>query len=140
MNKWISLLCLLAIAVFAMLIAGRLEASGENTPTFITINDSNFHVVRKGPVRFSHSRHSADYDIACAQCHHDFKNGVNIWKEGDPVSACSECHDAETANGDIPNLKLAFHRNCQKCHKAVAGGENKAPFLKCNGCHALKKG
>ena len=93
---------------------------------------------RKGPVKLTHKKHSADYKVACADCHHEYKDGKNVWKEGDPVKKCSACHDANEKKDKADKLQNAYHKNCKDCHKkAVEEGKVKdAPFKKCNDCHA----
>jgi uncharacterized cupredoxin-like copper-binding protein len=92
---------------------------------------------KKGPVTLSHKKHSADYKVACTECHHDYKDGKNVWNDKMPAKKCSECHDAEVKQGNADKLNLAFHKNCQSCHKELKGKE--APWKKCADCHAEKK-
>jgi hypothetical protein len=42
---------------------------------------------RKPPVQFSHQVHAA-HRVACTQCHHDYRNGRNVWHQGQPVQPC----------------------------------------------------
>lgn len=100
----------------------------------------------KSPVSFSHTKHSEGYQTDCAECHHKYEDGANIWVEGDPVAKCQECHNDPTVKdeGKLPeekkakNLKLAFHNSCQACHKQL---KKKAPQTyekiptKCEKCH-----
>jgi len=37
---------------------------------------------RKGPVAFSHLTHAEDYELSCTQCHHEYKDGKNVWEGG----------------------------------------------------------
>jgi predicted CXXCH cytochrome family protein len=87
----------------------------------------------------THKKHSADYKIACAECHHVYEGGKNVFKEGDPVQKCSGCHDAVKSEGKVKKLMLAYHKNCQGCHKEMnKAGEKTGPTRKCNDCHAKK--
>lgn len=102
----------------------------------------------KAAVPFTHKKHAEDYKIACADCHHVFKDGKNVWKEGDPVQKCEECHTNAEIQGEakLPpeekklNLKLAFHNNCQGCHKQLKKDkpDTTAPIT-CTGCHPAEK-
>ena len=91
---------------------------------------------KKGPVKFAHKKHAADYKVTCTECHHEYKDGKNVWKDTDPVKKCSACHDPEKKQGNAEKLNLAFHKNCQTCHKELKGKE--APYKKCNDCHQEK--
>ena len=59
-----------------------------------------------GPVEFNHKKHAEDYNIACADCHHVYEDGKNIWKEGDPVQTCDSCHEvaAQCLSPELPGL------------------------------------
>jgi hypothetical protein len=102
----------------------------------------------KAAVPFTHKKHAEDYKIACTDCHHVFKDGKNVWKEGDPVQKCEACHTNTEVQGEakLPpeekklNLKLAFHNNCQGCHKQLKKDkpDTKAPVT-CTGCHPGEK-
>ena len=98
-------------------------------------------------VVFTHEKHLEDYDIACDECHHVYENGKNVWEEGMPVAKCEACHNEKTVRGESKlspelkkkNLKLAFHRNCQKCHRKLKreDSQSKAPTV-CTKCHTKK--
>lgn len=105
--------------------------SGDVKDSF-KIYDSTFTKHRKPAVDFHHKQHSVDLKIACTQCHHHYKDGKNVWKEGDKVAMCNECHKLKK-QGKILDLRNAFHKNCQTCHRK----EKKGP-TKCNQCHAKK--
>lgn len=70
---------------------------------------------------FGHKKHAEDYKIACTDCHHTYKEGKNVWKEGDPVKRCEECHTiVDLAKKKDPmSLYFAYHTNCVGCHKAL---------------------
>ncbi len=102
----------------------------------------------KAAVPFTHKKHAEEYKIACNECHHVMKDGKNVWKEGDPVDRCEKCHTNDVIQGEaqLPpdqkklNLKLAFHDNCQGCHKKLKKDkpDTKAPIT-CTGCHPAEK-
>lgn len=124
------------ICVFAGI--GVLTAT--DIPDTIMIDNQGYKADKKGPVKFSHKAHAVDHKIACTECHHKYENGKNVWKEGDPVKKCIECHSPLKKQGKVKKLKNAYHRNCKNCHKKLfkAGKSKKAPFRKCNDCHQKK--
>jgi len=92
---------------------------------------------KKGAVKLTHKKHSVDYKVACTECHHEYKDGKNVWNDKMPVKKCKECHDPEKKQGNADKLQLSYHKNCQTCHKELKGKE--APWKKCADCHAEKK-
>lgn len=137
MKKGFLALALVLFAGLMFLSIGTLQAV--DAPDTVKIYESSIKDHKKGPVNFSHKKHSAEYKVACAECHHLYKDGKNTWKEGDPVQKCSSstCHDAEKKQGNADKLNLAYHKNCQTCHKELKGKE--APWKKCADCHAEKQ-
>lgn len=119
-------------------------AQQQKVPSTITLKPPIWEKLTKGPVVFNHEKHAKDYQIACTECHHRYENGKNVWKEGDKVQPCWECHTEQTIRGEkkLPaaqqklNLKLAFHNNCIDCHKLVKkqNAEVDSPIT-CIGCH-----
>jgi predicted CXXCH cytochrome family protein len=110
-----------------------------DAPDEINILDSSIENPKKGAVHFTHKKHAVDYKIACTECHHVYKEGKNVFKQGDPVQKCSACHDPVKSEGNVKKLMLAFHKNCQGCHKDLeAAGKPTGPTKKCNDCHATK--
>jgi cytochrome c553 len=114
------------------LAAGVLTAA--DVTEKIVIDNKGYSKDIKGPVNFNHLKHSKDYNVACTGCHHEYKDGKNIWKEGDAVKSCVTCHNPEKAQDNVPKLMMAFHNNCKDCHKK--SGKDTAPSSKCNDCHA----
>ena len=111
-----------------------------DVPDEINIKADAFPKHKKGPVKLTHKKHNVDYKIACADCHHVYKEGKNIYKEGDPVQKCSACHDPVESKGKVKKLMLAYHKNCMGCHKALEkAGKETGPTKKCNDCHQKKK-
>ena len=104
----------------------------------------------KGPVNLKHKQHNEEYKIECNECHHVYKDGKNTFKEGDHVQKCMECHNEPTIKGEkkLPkdkqalNLKLAYHNNCQGCHKKLKK-QDKEKYGKipttCIKCHTKSK-
>ncbi len=132
--KKFSLLALLVVAGAALIFGGALTAA--DVPDEVSISNEGYASDKKGPVKLTHKKHVEDYEAACESCHHVYEDGENVWKEGDPVQQCSECHDYEKSEGNILKLQLAYHKNCKECHKdAYKEGNKNAPFRKCNGCH-----
>jgi hypothetical protein len=136
--------CLAAAAV-VMFSAALLVWAAQQAPDEITIKPALWPTLTKAPVVFSHKKHSADYKVACNQCHHIYKDGKNTWKEGDAVEKCDKCHTNAVVQGEAKltpeekklNLKLAFHNNClNNCHKKLKAEkpDSKAPVA-CTGCH-----
>lgn len=72
---------------------------------------------RKPAIVFSHKLHATSYGAACAECHH---KGKNI--------KCSSCH-LRRDQGNIINLKGAFHQQCHDCHRKTSGPKA------CGRCH-----
>ena len=138
MKKRILLLSTVIISIALFTGVGILIAT--DCPDEISIKSDAFTKYKKGAVKLSHKKHNVDYKIACAECHHVYKDGKNVFKEGVPVQKCSECHDALKSKGKVKKLMIAYHRNCQVCHKKLAkGGKKTGPTKKCNGCHEKKK-
>ena len=105
-----------------------------DVPDVITISNTGYKADKKSPVTFHHKKHSEEYKVECVACHHNYQDGKNVWKEGDPVKKCSACHDPEKKDGNKQKLQNAYHNNCKDCHKEK-NDDKKAPFKKCSGCH-----
>lgn len=94
-------------------------------------------------VKFPHMKHFDDYGYDCTECHHIYKNGVNVWTDGDETS-CQICHNEPTVKNEkrlsLPqqklNLKLSYHGKCIGCHRKYNHENNKkvAPIT-CQDCH-----
>jgi hypothetical protein len=129
----IALAIMLAFAAAAFMTTGAVaqDTKSGKVDDVITLSDPTFKRDTKSPVEFNHKEHAVDYKIDCASCHHVYKDGKNVWKEGDKVAKCAECHTSarKTVDG-VPSLYKAFHDNCRDCHKK----EKKGP-TKCNECH-----
>jgi len=93
---------------------------------------------KKAPVTLTHKKHAEEYGIACADCHHVYKDGENIFEEGDSVQKCSECHNAQKSEGKVKKLMLAYHKNCMGCHKELKKQAKETGPTTCSGCHLTK--
>ncbi len=135
-------------AVLILAAAMVVFAAEQTAPDDITIKAGIWTSHTKSAVHLTHKKHAEDYKIACDKCHHVFKDGKNVWKQGDPVQKCEACHNEPTIEGEkkLPpdqqklNLKIAFHDNCQGCHKEEKKNkpDTKAPIT-CTGCHPAEK-
>lgn len=133
--------CLFA-AVFVFSVAFFVYAA--DAPDTITLKPALWPKQTKTPVLLTHKKHVEEYKIACADCHHVYKDGKNVWKEGDPVDKCEKCHNEPTIQGEkkLPpdqqklNLKLAYHNNCVGCHQKFKKEkpDSKIPVT-CAQCH-----
>ena len=138
MNKKILSILAVVFTGLLFLAAGALTAA--DVPDELCISEKGYQADKKGPVKLTHKKHSVDYKVACTDCHHDYKDGKNVWKEGAPVKKCIACHDPLNKKGKVDKLQVAYHKNCKNCHKALIkeGKSKKAPFKKCNDCHEKK--
>ncbi|MCB2194024.1 MAG: cytochrome c family protein [Deltaproteobacteria bacterium] len=129
----IAVLVALAFAVVAMLgtVAIAQDTKSGKVPDSFKIQDKLFKKHKKSAVEFTHKKHSVDHKLACTECHHVYKDGKNVFKDGDKVQKCAECHTSPKKDqGKMLSLYKAFHTNCRDCHKAAKKGPRK-----CNECH-----
>ena len=137
------------IALCYSMIAAVCAEQQPVEPEFQIDNRKEFAKSVQGPVLLTHEKHSKEHKVACTECHHVYKDDQNIWKEDDKVEKCVTCHPTDRTAatekfGETKKLDLknAFHKNCQTCHKEVnktkvdATGEM-AP-TKCKECHGEK--
>ena len=126
-------------AVFGLLPVTADATDGveaQEVPDEISINNKVYKTDRKGSVYFTHSEHAEGYVDSCDKCHHDYKDGKNVWEEGQPVQKCSQCHDPQKRDGKIRKLNIAYHKNCKGCHRELAReGDTQAPYKQCTDCH-----
>jgi len=123
--------CLFFVSVFSIYA----DESG-GIPDEIVIENKTYDVDRKAPVWFSHKEHAENYVDACDQCHHEYEDGKNVWKEDQPVKKCLVCHHPSKSEGKVKKLNVAFHKNCKSCHRNLAReGDTDAPFKQCTDCH-----
>jgi hypothetical protein len=131
------LICILFLAVGALTASEKKPA---DVPDDIMISNEGYKTDKKGPVKLTHKNHVAEYGAKCTDCHHIYKDGKNVLKEGDPIEKCAACHSPLKKEGKTLKLNIAYHKNCKNCHKAVMEKDpsKKAPFKKCNDCHQKK--
>ena len=139
-------LSLFVAVCFGLVMAGVAMATDKG-PETITMDSKVYETHKKALVTFSHAKHNVDYKITCAECHHVYQDGKNVWKEGDEVQKCEVCHtgakapkakEGEPALSKEEKIKgyhySAIHENCKECHKA-AKKDGKAAPTKCTECH-----
>jgi hypothetical protein len=133
------IILIIAFMAGLMSMAG-IYATANDVPDNIMIQNEGYKTNKKGPVPLSHKKHSVDYKVACTECHHDYQDGKNVWKEGQPVKKCVDCHDPLAKKGNTDKLQNAFHKNCKNCHKELAKADpgKEVPYKKCNDCHEKK--
>ena len=106
----------------------------------IIIDYEGYKKDRKGPVPFAHKKHAKNYGIACWDCHHDFKDGENIWVPWDETRPCIACHDPQKKDVTPIKLQRAFHYSCKRCHMKMADEINfSTDPRKCVSCHIKKE-
>jgi len=133
---------LLAGSVAVVFLWVAFSSAVVECPDTIVIKNDGWTKVKYEPVNFSHKKHSTEYKVTCKECHHLYKDGKNIWEEGQAVQKCSSCHNVyklgkelREASAQEKKLSLykAYHDNCKGCHKT-----NKKGPTKCTECHAKK--
>jgi hypothetical protein len=142
-------LLVLAVAALGVVFLFAGVYATQQAPDSMTMESKVFKKHKKALVTLSHKKHNVDYKIGCADCHHVYKDGKNVWKEGDEVKKCDACHTeakAPKAKEGEPKLSKAekikkyyysaIHENCAGCHKAnkKAGKEKPGPTA-CKECH-----
>ena len=141
MRKRLFTIAIIGILGSMLIATGVLIAADTTPPDEVVIENEGYKKDRYGPTNLSHAKHTAEYGAKCTDCHHDYQDGKNVWKEGDPVKKCVECHDPKGKSKDEPmGLRYAFHDNCEDCHnKAIKDGNKNAPKkTKCKECHEKK--
>ncbi len=146
MKKRIWSLGVAVLVGLMFLTVGVLTAGDQPAPPDdIVIENTGYKSDKKGGVKLSHKKHSdkkenKGYGVTCTECHHEYKDGKNVWKEGQAVKKCSECHSPLKKQGEALKLNLAYHKNCKDCHKKIVEQDSskEAPFKKCNDCHEKK--
>lgn len=138
-ERWAVSATILAFLV-VILVWCVTSAEEKSMPEEIVIENPVYEPDRKGPVHFSHLAHYDDYEVACEDCHHEYKEAKNVWTEGDPVKKCETCHDPFENKRDTKKLRIAFHNNCKSCHENLfkEGISEDAPFRSCYDCHERK--
>jgi hypothetical protein len=125
--------------------------SAQQAADEITMNSKVYPHHKKTLVAFSHKKHNVAYKVVCTDCHHAFKDGKNVWKDGDEIKKCDSCHSKTKAptGKDAPKMSTeekikefhysAIHENCMGCHKANKKAGKKTPGpTACKECHPKK--
>ena len=134
-------LLVLGVAALSMVFLFGVVYATQQAPDNIVMESKVYAKHKKALVNLSHKKHNVDYKIPCTECHHVYKDGKNVWKEGDAVQKCDACHSEAKAPKDDKCSKKdkiikyhysAIHENCKSCHKA-----SKKPTAptKCAECH-----
>ncbi|MFZ1985953.1 MAG: cytochrome c3 family protein [Desulfatitalea sp.] len=128
--KKIALFTLLPITLILLL-----AARGYSQEEMRVVDNSVFARPQRAPAMFAHDAHNAKAGIDdCAQCHHLYDDkGRKVEDESSEDQRCADCHALE-AQGRIPALRQAFHRNCKGCHVALGQG----PVV-CAQCHVTSR-
>jgi hypothetical protein len=84
------------------------------------------------PMAFPHSKHT---EYKCTECHHDYKNGMNVWHEGQEVKLCNDCHKEIKEKINVKCLEEAYHGKCEYCHKKMKKQNKKTGPTRCRHCH-----
>jgi hypothetical protein len=142
-----SMLVLAVAAMSVVFLFAVVNATQECADT-MTMESKLFPKHKKSIVTFTHKKHNVDYKIPCTDCHHVYKDGKNVFKEGDPVQKCDECHSeakAPKAKEGEPKLSKeekikkyyysAIHENCGGCHKALKKEAKPTGPTTCKECH-----
>ena len=145
-------LTILAVAglICSVAFLGLSGAAEQKAADVMDIQATLWKTHTKGPVKFTHKKHAEEYGSKCDECHHVYEKDKNVWKEGDEVQKCQECHNEATIKGEKKlskdkqalNLKLAYHNNCQGCHRKLKK-QDKEKYGKipttCIKCHTKSK-
>lgn len=125
------LICLALGAAFLVAVTLAYAATKAPDKDVVIHTKEVFKETKKTPVTFSHEKHK---DAKCDDCHHDFQEGKNVWKEGMEVKKCGACHLLE-AKDKILKLEKAYHDKCQGCHKKLKKEKKKTGPTSCSKCH-----
>ncbi len=144
------LLSLLLVTIFGMIFLAVGALTATDVPDTIKIASKVYPKLTKPAVTLTHKKHSVDYKIACTECHHDYKDGKNIWEEGKKVEKCEVCHkEPKKPKGDKTKMKKAekikkyhysaIHANCRDCHKKLKKAKKPTGPVTCAKCHVKPK-
>jgi len=83
-----------------------------------------------GKVIFDHHRHLTEsgYGLSCGECHHTLSPD-----EYSQAGSCTECHQLEEGDEDVPKRSDALHQQCIGCHREYGGGP-----MECAQCHVMQ--
>ena len=146
-------LLVLGVAVLSVVFLFAVVYAAQKAPDNITMDSKVYKKHKKALVNLSHKKHNVEHKIGCTDCHHVYKDGKNVWKEGDEVQKCDACHSEAKApkvkKGEpkIPKKEKikkyhysAIHANCVGCHKDLKKADKTRVIpTKCAECHPKKK-
>jgi len=145
-TKYLTLLVVVLTGILFLSVGTLTAAEKQAVPDEIKLQNKGYKKDKKGAVKFTHKEHNVGYNVGCADCHHVYEDGKNVWTEKDHVDKCSKCHPIiwekgkKKKKGEAMKLQNAYHKNCKTCHKTLAKeGKKSGPFKKCNKCHEKKK-
>jgi len=130
-NRANMLVALVLGAAFIVAITLAYAATQAPDHDIVISSKEVFKEPKKTPVTFSHPKHK---EFKCTECHHEYKDGKNVWQEGQEVKKCYACHKLE-AQDKIVALQKAYHDKCQSCHKKLKKEKKKAGPTACSKCH-----
>ncbi len=75
--------------------------------------------VATGNVIFEHEKHLDvnGYGLSCGDCHHTLSED-----EYDEAGSCSECHELDEGDEEVPKRSDALHQQCAGCHEGIESG------------------
>lgn len=126
----IGLALVLAVVLAAAFTLAYAASKAPDKPVTVESKDV-FKERKKAPVVFDHAKHK---EAKCDACHHVYKDGKNVFKEGDEVQKCGACHKLEDQD-KVLKLEKAFHKQCQDCHKKLKKEKQKTGPTACGKCH-----
>ncbi len=145
-------LLMLAVAATAVVFLFSVVYAAQKAADTMTMNSGVYSKHKKTLVTFTHKKHNVKYKIGCAECHHVYKGGKNVWKEGAKVQKCDACHKEAKApkvkegeKGPSKKEKIkkyhysAIHENCKACHKDLKKAGKPTGPTTCKDCHPKKK-
>ncbi len=120
--------------------------ANEQAPDVIIMNSKVYEQHTKSLVTFPHKKHNVGYKIACAECHHVFKDGKSVWEEGDKVEKCGACHSkgkpSREESKELSGAEKikgyhyeAIHENCKGCHNDLKKEGKTTGPISCSKCH-----
>ena len=134
----------LTAAALGIMFVFALGYAAQQAPDVIKMESKVYAKHTKPLATLTHKKHNVDYKIGCAECHHVYKEGKNVWKEGDETQKCDACHSEAKAPKGAKMAKKekitkyhysAIHKNCKGCHKDLKkAGEPTGPVT-CKKCH-----
>ena len=85
--------------------------------------------VTAGKVLFDHQVHHSEsgYGISCGDCHHTLSED-----EYEDAQSCTECHDPDEGDEEVPKRADALHKQCGGCHEDFEAGPTEKECSKCH--------